>query len=710
MEMTKLESSLAWIESPVQYLKGVGPYFAKLYAKMEIRSFEDLLYHFPFRYIDQRQIDSIQGVAEGKNKSVMGSVEAAGEIYCGKSRKKIFEVILNDGSGYLHARWFHYPRHYFNSIFKKGERFIFFGEVTRYRNDKQMFHPDAQPLQEMLGPGDLEKLLNITPVYNSTEGLQQKQVRKHLLAVLAQLPQHPIEFLSQEILDRYKFPTWMESISRIHHPQREDDEVAFNAHRSSFHRRMVFCELFYLQLGLGLRRRRTRRLSGFAHQALYKFRQELIEKLPFILTEGQNRAIGEISRDMCSATPMNRLLQGDVGSGKTLVSLVAGLLALENGRRAALMAPTEILAEQHFKNFRRLLEGMNINVLLLTSSVQGEERAEVLKQLQGKASIFLIGTHALIEEEVLVPELSLVIIDEQHRFGVRQRMSLMNKAEHPHILVMTATPIPRSLAMTLYGDLDLSLMTEMPKGRQPILTRVMRERDRPKMQEFVRKKIAEGQQAYFVFPLIEESEKVDLKDAKKAFENLQKIFPEFTVGLLHGRMKGKEKEAVMSGFASGKIQILVATTVIEVGIDVPNATLMVIEHAERFGLSQLHQLRGRVGRGGEKSYCILSSDYKSTELARERLKVMENHRDGFKIAEEDLKIRGPGDFLGTRQSGMPDFRVANLVTDLDLLELAREAAQEILGEDPDLASEKNRELRKIMEYRWKGRLGLGQVG
>ncbi|HEX5033739.1 MAG TPA: ATP-dependent DNA helicase RecG, partial [bacterium] len=398
-----------------------------------------------------------------------------------------------------------------------------------------------------------------------------------------------------------------------------------------------------------------------------------------------------------------------VGSGKTLVSMVAALLAIENRRQVAVMAPTEILADQHFRNFSRWFEGV-APVRLLTASTKGSAREEVLSGLASGEAQVLIGTHALLEDPVTFDNLSLVIIDEQHRFGVRQRMQLMKKSSQPDVLVMTATPSPRSLAMTLYGDLDLSLMTEMPPGRQPILSRIMFEKDRPKLEDFVRQKIEEGQQAYFVFPLIEESEKLDLKNAKQGYEKLKEIFNNFSVEMLHGRMKNADKEAVMRRFAKGEIQILVATTVIEVGIDVPNATLMVIEHAERFGLSQLHQLRGRVGRGAKKSYCILAVDYRRSDLAKERLRVMEESADGFRIAEEDLKIRGPGDFLGTRQSGLPDFRVGNLISDLSLLESAREAARELLEADPELKAAEHLWMRPILEHRWKGRLSLAQVG
>ncbi len=573
-----------------------------------------------------------------------------------------------------------------------------------------MVHPEVTPVKEFFEEEDFLKHLGLVPVYSTTEGLHQRQIRKAMDFLLEGLESRLVESLPEKLIQSLQFPSLAESFQRIHRPRDEDSPELWTAQRSPFHRRLVFEEFFYLQLGLAFRRQQAQVVAGIAHQARFGLRERLLQKLPFQLTAGQERTIQEITRDMCAARPMNRLLQGDVGSGKTLVSLMAALLAIENGRQVAVMAPTEILAGQHFQNFTRLLQDMGIPVLLLTASTKGVERKRVLEKLRSGAPALVVGTHALLEEEVELPNLSLVVIDEQHRFGVRQRMVLMKKSEQPDVLVMTATPIPRSLAMTLYGDLDLSLMTEMPPGRIPILTRIMYEKDRPKLYQFVREKISGGQQAYFVFPLIEESEKLDLKNATKGFENIKEIFKEFRVEMLHGRMKNAEKDEIMGRFSRGETQILVSTTVIEVGIDVPNATLMVIEHAERFGLSQLHQLRGRVGRGGAKSYCILATDFKQSDLAKERLKVMESSSDGFKIAEEDLKIRGPGDFLGTRQSGLPDFRVGNLITDLDLLEAARREAQALLAADPQLAAEAHRVIRPLLVHRWQGRLSLAQVG
>jgi ATP-dependent DNA helicase RecG len=710
LERNGIEESLRWLESSIQYLKGVGPVLAKFYGKLNVRTFEDLLYHLPFRYLDRRNLVSLNRVSPGKNQCVLGEVSAAGEVFFGKKRKRVFEAIFTDGTGFLTVIWFHYSRNYFSQRFKKGEKFVLFGEIGLYRRGKQMVHPEAVALSDFFDEEELSRVLTLVPIYSTTEGLRQNQIRKHLGALLDEASGHLAEPLPAFLLEKFAYPSFYQSFEAIHRPAKEAPLPELAERATPFHRRLAFCEFFFLQLGLGLRRREARVSQGISHQSLLGLRQRLLTSLPFELTEGQKRAVAEISRDMCNARPMNRLLQGDVGSGKTLVCLVAALLALENGFQVALMAPTEILAEQHAKNFQSRLAELQVDVLLLTSGTPQAARKEILEKIRSGRPALVVGTHALLEEEVRFENLSLAIVDEQHRFGVRQRLQLMRKGREPDVLVLTATPIPRSLAMTLYGDLDLSLMTEMPVGRRPVWTKVMTERNRSKLYEFVRKKVGEGRQAYFVFPLIEESEKVDLQDATRAFARLKKVFPEFSLAMLHGRMKNEEKEATMESFSRGKVQILVATTVIEVGIDIPNATMMVIEHAERFGLSQLHQLRGRVGRGSEKSYCVLASDFQKSAQARERLRVMEESTDGFKIAEEDLKIRGPGDFLGTRQSGMPELRVANLVTDLELLEAAKGAAQQILEEDPDLSSPEHAGLRKVLERRWRGRLGLAKVG
>lgn len=694
----------------MQYVKGVGPHLAGLFERLNIRTIEDLLYHLPFRYLDRRSLSSIRELPVGQPGVVMGEVYAAGEILAGRSRKKIYEVIFGDGSSFLSGKWFHYRKSYMEGRFKKGEKFILFGEVSQFKGQRQMVHPEAQAIQEFFDEEDLKKHLGWVPVYPATEGLSPKKLRVIIQHLLETQGQNIGETLSPGLLKEYGLPGLLESFREIHGPSGGESMEKLNAGTTPYHHRLAFEEFLFLQLGLGLKRRQINRWEGFCHVPRVELKNRLLQNLPFQLTHSQTKAIEEIVCKMCSEIPMNVLLQGDVGSGKTLVGMVAGLLALENGKQAALMVPTEILAEQHFNNFARILAPLGVSVALLTSSTKNQEREEILLKLKQNNPLLVIGTHALIEGDVEFPNLSLVIIDEQHRFGVRQRMSLMNKSKRPDVLVMTATPIPRSLAMTLYGDLDLVLMTELPQGRRPIQTRIMYEKNRPKLYEFLRQKVREGRQAYFVFPLIEESEKLDLKDATRAFERLQKEFPEFKIGMIHGRMKAKEKEEVMKGFSEGRIHILVATTVIEVGIDVPNATIMVIEHSERFGLSQLHQLRGRVGRGTEKSYCILSTDFRQSEIAKFRLKVMEENTDGFKIAEEDLSIRGPGDFLGTRQSGIPDLRVANLIRDLPLLENAKAAAARILKDDPQLSRPEHGAMKRILIHRWRERLGLAEVG
>lgn len=707
---TSISQSLQWLQTPIQYAKGVGPSLAKLYQKLGIHCFEDLLYHFPFRYLDYRQIFQLNRVPIGQNQVIMGEIYAAGEVRLGRSAKKIYEVVLSDGSGHVVLKWFRYYLKTQETRFKKGKKFLCFGEITLYRGEKQMVHPEVQGVQEFFEDSELEKILGWVPVYSSTEGLKQRLIRRSIQELLSQAPQHLIETMPSSLLQQQHLMSYAEALQQIHRPPEQLSGEDLNQRNSPAHRRLIMDEFFYLQLGLGLKKRKTALKTGFQHQPKIQLKNRLLKSLPFELTPSQVKVSEQITLKMSSPHPMNALLQGDVGSGKTIVALLACLLALENGCQAALMAPTEILAEQHFKNFCEMLRDFDLPVYLLTASTKSSKRNEIIKEINNGRSAILIGTHALIEADVQLSHLSLVVIDEQHRFGVRQRMKLMRKGRSPDVLVMTATPIPRSLAMTLYGDLDLFLMTDMPKGRRPIQTRVMFEKNRPKLYEFMHKKITEGRQAYVVLPLIEESEKLDLKNALETEQKLKKIFPEFDIGLLHGRMKAAEKEHVMNAFRAGKIQILVATTVIEVGIDVPNATLMIVEHAERFGLSQLHQLRGRVGRGSEKSYCILATDVARSEVARLRLKVMEQHLDGFRIAEEDLKIRGPGDFLGTRQSGVPELRVGNLISDLSSMEQAKTWAAEVLSQDPELTQAEHQPIFALLRHRWQERLGLAEVG
>src|SRR5512144_273512 len=501
-----------------------------------------------------------------------------------------------------------------------------------------------------------------------------------------------------------------EAFSEAHFPTKEKDLAVLNRGASAAHRRLSFEELFALELGLALRKRGvSTEKKGIHFKPMNRLETELRKKLPFSLTAAQERVIAEIKRDMAAERPMNRLIQGDVGCGQTVVALIAALLAVENGYQAAVMAPTEILAEQHYKNMSDMTRPLGVRVCSLTGSLKKKDKEAVLAEIESGAAQVVVGTHALIEGDVKFSRLGLAVIDEQHRFGVMQRSTLTSKGYEPDVLVMPATPIPRTLALTVYGDLDISVIDEMPKGRTPVITRIFFESKRGDAYRFIEGELGKGRQAYVVYPLVEETEKSDLKAATEMASHLQKdVFPEWKVGLLHGRMKANEKEAVMAAFKSGETHILVSTTVIEVGVDVPNATLMVIEHPERFGLAQLHQLRGRVGRGGHQSYCILMGPRMFAEEARERLNAFSRTNDGFKIAEEDLRLRGPGEFFGTRQSGLPDLRAANVIRDADLLEKARAEAFELIAGDPELNGYPL--LKELLRRKWQGKLGLIRVG
>jgi len=544
----------------------------------------------------------------------------------------------------------------------------------------------------------------LVPVYSTTEGLHQRALRRLMWSIVEQFAGGVAEILPEPARTRRRLAALPVALRDAHFPENE------NA-LATAHRRLAFDDFLFLQLGLAILRSRTTRARGVALNPPGDLVSRLRAALPYRLTSAQERVWSEIRRDMAAPFPMHRLLQGDVGSGKTVVAALAVLTAIEAGYQAAVMAPTEILAEQHFMTFRQLLEPLGVTVALLTSASRPRERKARRAALAAGEIACVVGTHALVQEGVEFRRLGLAVVDEQHRFGVEQRARLRAKGEHPDLLVMTATPIPRTLALTLYGDLDVSVLDEMPPGRQPIKTVARTESKRAEIYEFVRKQISEGRQAYVVYPLVEESEVIDLKAATDMARHLQQdVFPELTVGLLHGRLGFEEKDAIMRRFKAGEIHVLVSTTVIEVGIDVPNATLMLIEHAERFGLSQLHQLRGRVGRGPWKSYCILLHAGKLTEDAERRIEAMTQTNDGFRIAETDLSLRGPGEFFGTRQSGLPQFRVADLLRDAAILEDARIEAQGIIATDPELKDDAHRGLREGLLQRWRGKLGLASVG
>jgi ATP-dependent DNA helicase RecG len=548
------------------------------------------------------------------------------------------------------------------------------------------------------------------PIYPLSEGLNQKLMRKILKEVVDGFAHCLETCLPVEIVKRNGLLSVDRAVSDVHFPDNSADPRPLNDWSTPAHRTLSFDELFFLELGLALKKRGADIEQGISFPVTHKYTRPLLKILPYFLTNAQKRVLTEIKNDMAAPHPMHRLVQGDVGSGKTIVALLAALLAVENEYQVAIMAPTEILAEQHYLNIHRYCEQLGIEVCLLTSGLKGKAKKERLESVTtGKANI-VIGTHAVIQEKVEFFRLGLGIIDEQHRFGVLQRGVLKKKGQNPDILVMTATPIPRTLAMTVYGDLSLSVIDELPPGRSPVVTKTCHESQRKQVYRSIRDEVGKGRQAYIIYPLVEESDKLELKAASQMAQHLaDEIFPDLRTGLLHGRMKPEEKEAVMGAFKSRETDILVATTVVEVGIDVPNATVMVIEHAERFGLSQLHQLRGRVGRGNGQSRCILLAGGKLTADAEKRLRVMEQTCDGFKIAEADLEIRGPGDFLGTRQSGLPEFRVANIFRDGRILEQARREAFALVEKDPDLARPENALIRQELMRRWGGRLELAGV-
>src|SRR5512143_53671 len=569
------------------------------------------------------------------------------------------------------------------------------------------------PDYEIMDDDEADNLIHTgrtVPIYRTTAGLSVRYLRSMMKNILDSCGAAVLEPLPDHLIKKYSLMPAAEALLEIHFPTNEKDIAVLNRGMSAAHRRLSFEELFSLELGLALRKRGvTVEKKGISFQPIGRLEAELRKNLSFKLTNAQERVIAEIKKDMTAGHPMNRLIQGDVGCGKTIVAMIASLVAVENGYQACIMAPTEILAEQHSKNIYAMAGPHGVSIRLLTGSIKKKEKEALLAEIESGVAQIVIGTHALIEQNVKFHRLGLAIIDEQHRFGVMQRSTLTSKGYEPDVLVMTATPIPRTLALTVYGDLDVSVIDEMPKGRTPVITRIFFENRRRDAYGFIEGELGKGRQAYVVYPLVEETEKSDLKAATEMASHLQKdVFPSWKVGLLHGRMKAGEKESVMAAFKAGETHILVSTTVIEVGVDVPNATVMVIEHPERFGLAQLHQLRGRVGRGGDQSCRILMGPRMFAEEARERLTAFSRTTDGFRIAEEDLRLRGPGEFFGTRQSGLPDLRAANIIRDAELLEHARVEAFELLNQDPTLASYPL--LRALLKRKWQGRLGLMSVG
>ncbi len=692
----------------VQFLKGVGPKMAARFAAKKIETVEDLLYFLPRAYEDRREIRKINKLETGKVQTVMATVVQSEFRYYGKRR--ILEVAVSDGTATLAVKWFKGQMSYLVGAFKKGARVIFTGNVTPGYAGKSMIHPDYEILDEE----DEENLLNfkrIVPVYSETEGLHQKYIRKIMYGALENYSRYVSSPIPMEICRKRNLLNIHEALLTVHFPGNDAQMEPLMDGRSEAHRRLIYDEFFFFQLGMAIKKSGRILDKGISFSVDGNLPEKYYASLPFELTGAQVRVISEIRKDLKAASAMNRLLQGDVGSGKTLVAMSAMITVCENGYQAALMAPTEILAKQHFSTLSAWAEPIGLRVVLITGSMTNADRSAILAQIKSGDADIIVGTHALIQDDVDFKKLGFVVIDEQHRFGVMQRATLRNKGINADVLVMTATPIPRTLAMTVYGDLDVSVIDEMPPGKKPVRTVLMGENKRQAVYDAIGKEIAKGHQAFIVYPLVEQSENLDLKDATKMAEHLQKdIFPDARVGLIHGKMKDREKDAVMREFLDNQISILVATTVIEVGIDVPRASLMVIEHAERFGLSQLHQLRGRVGRRDIPSSCILLADYKVSADARKRLKVMEKTTDGFLLAEEDLAIRGPGDFLGTRQSGLPDFRIASIIRDARILGDAKEDAFALAARDPFLEKPEHAILKEALITKWQGKLDLARTG
>jgi ATP-dependent DNA helicase RecG len=596
----------------------------------------------------------------------------------GNSSRKVYDIIVRDQSGQIRCKFFRVPYKGYFERFQAGKEIRVVGKVTNYRGRLEFHHPemrDAEP--------DIEVKDALIPIYIEHEGISSSKIQKFIQNCFLQLKEWSEEKFPESMMKKYNLVTNEQAMYEIHHPNMNEASL-YNENKSSAHRRIIFEEFFWLELYLASKKSNLKKEKGIAIKNESKLSAALVKALPFELTGAQITAYQEIKQDLESGRPMNRLVQGDVGSGKTLVSFLAALSSFESGYQSCLMAPTEILAEQHFRNAEKQLGPLGMSIGLLTGKTKTKERKELIDKLISGEIHFLIGTHALIEDWVQFKNLALVIIDEQHRFGVAQRSILKSKGYSPHFLIMTATPIPRTLAMTVYGDLDVSIINEMPQGRSPIQTRVIQESKRNAAVLFMAEQISKGRQAYVVYPLVEESEKIDLKNATDEFDKLKIQFPTIRFGLLHGKMKSAEKDEIMQLFRKHEIDVLVSTTVIEVGVDVPNANIMIIEHAERFGLSQLHQLRGRVGRGEHKSFCVMIMGYAISQETRARVEFMEKTNDGFKVAEYDLEIRGPGEFMGSKQSGLAGFKMANLVRDFELLKLARDAAFEMLKQDPDL--------------------------
>jgi len=685
-------------DTPVQYLKGVGPKRALLLARLGIKTLEDIIYYLPWRYEDRKNLKKISGLAFGHAETVLAEVVSSEVITTPRKRMKIFELLAKDDTGCLKCKWFNQP--YMKKYFDKGQKIILSGVVKGSSFGGIGFEMENPDFEHVENDDTHIHTSRIVPVYKSTEGFTQKQLRTLMFNAVNSHLAVVEDFMPQDMLQKNGLMSLPRAVKEAHFPEDFCDVDALNKGLSPAHRRIVFDEFFLLELGLALTKKKEVYEKGISFRCEGALAGEFLKRLPFELTCAQKRVLDEIKTDMRKPLPMNRLLHGDVGCGKTVIALASMLTAVESGYQACLMAPTEILAEQHFINIHKIIEPLGIKSALLTSST----KSGPFDDISAGATQIVIGTHSLIQERVAFKNLGLAIIDEQHKFGVVQRASLRKKGSNPDIIIMTATPIPRTLALTLYGDLDISVIDELPSGRKPVITKVFLKGQKEQIYSRINTEFSKGRQVYIVYPLIEESEKLDLKSAIDGAEAFKKLFPDRKIGLIHGRIKQEEREGIMASFKSGDIDMLVSTTVIEVGVDVPNASVMLIVHAERFGLAQLHQLRGRIGRGRYESYCMLMVYPPCSEDAKRRLKAMESTGDGFKIAEEDLLIRGPGEFFGTKQSGLPDLKIASIIRDIAILEASRKEAFALADSDPYL---KNYPLLKErLRKKWMGKLEL----
>jgi ATP-dependent DNA helicase RecG len=707
------------LQTPLRFLKGIGPKRAEQLAAFGLRTVEDLLCHLPFRYEDRRQVKHIGQASVGQEETFIGALALVQKKYNPRRRSQVLVGQLTDLSGVIGLVWYRAPSYLVNALIP-GQRLAVHGKVEAGIGGlRQLVHPEF----EILEGDDSWKEPKILPVYEHPVTVPLSLMRKWLAEALPAYRGKLASHLPLPTMRRQNLIDPTDALVQLHQPPAQSSVAALNSFSSPAHRSIIFDELFYLQLGLAIRKKKNRASRGvLVKPGGEQLTQKMAALLPFKLTGAQQRVLGEITENMESAQVMQRLVQGDVGAGKTMIAWFSSLRVIENGFQAVWMAPTELLAEQHYRSIEPYAEKLAIKTRLVTGSLSAKERNAVLDDISKGGIQFIVGTHALIQEGVRVPRMALGVIDEQHRFGVVQRLSLQRITGHadtaisltgqPHMLLMSATPIPRSLAMVLYGDMEISVVDEMPPGRLPVKTQVFTEAQRKTVYLQVLEQLRLGHQAFVVYPLVEASEQLQhVRDATQMAEKMrQSVFKEFGVGLIHGRMASADRDQVMRAFRDGSIKVLVSTTVIEVGIDIPNATVMVIEHAERFGLSQLHQLRGRVGRGSAAAYCLLINRAPRNPVAQQRLRVMERESDGFRIAEADLALRGPGEFLGTRQSGLSDFRLANLARDSRLLIDARAEAQAWLQNDPELKSRESQEMWQILLQRWGQRLQLGAVG